>query len=112
MTPVVGSSNLYTLIGTTLQSITISSQQVNWSFTGDGTLSTPPIAVNDTLFIGAGSGNVYAVNASTGTQVWSAAAGGEIARGGGYASYPGLAAANGYLVVPVGTGLTAWKIVP
>jgi outer membrane protein assembly factor BamB len=110
--PAVGSTNLYTLVGATLQSMTIASQQINWSFAGDGTLGTPPIVVNDTVFIGARSGNVYAVNASTGAQVWSAAAGSEIAAGGGYASYPALAAANGYLIVPAGTGLTAWKIVP
>jgi outer membrane protein assembly factor BamB len=110
--PAVGPSALYTLINTTLQSITISSQQINWNFAGDGTLNTPPIVVNDTVFIGASSGNVYAVNASTGTQVWSAASGGEIVGGVGYPSYSGLAAANGYLVVPAGNGLTAWKIVP
>jgi outer membrane protein assembly factor BamB len=109
--PVVGSTNAYVLVGGTLQSLTISSQQINWSFSGDGSFLNTPIAVDNTIFTSTGpcpfcsSGTVYAINALTGAQLWSVSTGDAITN-------RGLAAAYGYLVVPTGNGLTAWKIVP
>jgi len=104
--PTVGMTDAYVLAASnTLQSIAISNQQIHWSFTGNGQLITPPLLIDSTVFIGASDGTVYALDAATGGQLWSGSAGGPMTQN-------GLAAAGGYLIVPAGNGLTAWKIVP
>jgi hypothetical protein len=46
-----------------------------WSFAGDGQLTYPPVAANGFVYVASPS-NVYAVNAATGQQAWTAAVGG------------------------------------
>lgn len=41
-----------------------------WSFSGDGSLQSAVLAVNDYVYVGSAQGNLYAVNAATGQQVW------------------------------------------
>ena len=84
-----------------------------WTFAGDGGLDTPPIVLNHVVFIASSSGNVYALNAATGTQLWSANAGAAIpATNENVTSTPtsSLGAGDGYLIVPAGNGLTAWYL--
>lgn len=102
--PVVGTDNAYVMGSGTLQSLAISNQKINWSFAGDGSLVTPAIAVDSTLFIGSSSGKIYAIDAATGGQLWSTSAGAAI-------SGSGLAVAGGYLIVPTETGVSAWQLV-
>ena len=42
-----------------------------WLFTDETLISTPPILANGLIYIGTNAGNVYAVNAETGEEMWS-----------------------------------------
>jgi outer membrane protein assembly factor BamB len=70
-----------------------------WNFSGDGQLSTPPIAVNGLVIEGSGSGNVYALDAASGTQQWTDNTG---------AGVTALAAGQDMLVVISGSIVTAY----
>jgi hypothetical protein len=64
--------------------------------------------------VGSGSGTVYAVDVATGLSRWSAAAGAPIPGPDEQnltQPLTGLGAGEGYLVMPAGTHLTAWKVV-
>lgn len=85
-----------------------------WTFQGDGDLATPPIVIDGVVVIASRSGTVYALEASSGHVVWSGSAGTPI---------PGideqnanqlsaLGAGEGWLVVPAGETIVAWKVVP
>ena len=41
-----------------------------WSFTDETLITTPPILANGLIYVGTGSGNVYAINAETGEEAW------------------------------------------
>ena len=83
-----------------------------WSFAGDGQLSSAPIAVNNYVFIGSAGGNLYALDAATGAQVWTQTLGGAVSAGSNsYNSvYTGLSAGDGLLIVPNGTKVTAYTL--
>jgi outer membrane protein assembly factor BamB len=71
------------------------------------------LVIDQVVIVGDRSGNVYAVDANNGTQIWSGNAGAQIPSSEGiYATQPqsGLGAGEGYLVVPAGNVLTAWRI--
>jgi outer membrane protein assembly factor BamB len=97
----------------TLRGINLSSMTTVWSFTGDNQISSAPLVIDNTVFIGSTSGNLYALDGTTGAQLWSANAGAMIyAPDEINAFHPvtGFAAAEGYLFVPAGNTLTAWKL--
>lgn len=97
--------------GATLQSGNLLGTTVNWSFGGDGQLTTAPIVLNGYVYVGSGNGNLYAVNAATGQQAWTANVGAAIpAPDEQNVSQPltGMAAAQGLFVVPAGTTLVAY----
>ncbi len=52
--------------------------KVTWSFAGDGSLSSAPMVVDQTVYVGSTSGNLYALNVSTGKQVWTTNVGASI----------------------------------
>jgi outer membrane protein assembly factor BamB len=97
-----------------LQGIALSNNQVNWSFAGDGLLVTAPIVVNNYVFVGSSSGNLYALNASTGAQVWNQNLGapipGPATGGSALQGQTGLAAGDGLLIVPAGNTVTAYVL--
>jgi outer membrane protein assembly factor BamB len=97
----------------TLQGINLATRNSLWSFVGDGKLVSAPIVVDQFVIVGSSSGNVYAVDAATGSQVWSKNAGGTIAGPAEFgATQPrtGFGAGEGYLIVPAGNVLTAWHL--
>ncbi len=100
----------------TLQGIDLTTHNVLWSFTGDGHLVSAPIVIDQVVIVGSSSGTVYALDAATGSQLWSGSAGAAIAEPYelGYSFQPltGFGAGEGYLVVPAGNVLSAWHIVP
>jgi outer membrane protein assembly factor BamB len=88
---------------------------VAWTFSGDGQLHAAPLVIGDVVLTGSGAGTVYAVDAGSGTQTWSASAGAAIPFPDEWnVSQPltGLAAGEGYLVVPAGRRIVAWQLVP
>jgi outer membrane protein assembly factor BamB len=110
--PAFSSSAGFFLANGTLQGLAISNNQVLWSFAGDGQLTTAPIVVNNYVFIGSQTGNLYALDASSGQQVWTQNLGAAIPATNefGVALYSGLAAGDGLLVVPNGTKVTAFVL--
>ena len=65
------------LQGGTLRGVDIPTGQVLWSFAGDGGLSSAPVIVNQTIYIGSSSGTLFGLNAS-GQQIWSTQVGAPI----------------------------------
>ena len=113
--PAIGSQVGYFLQSGTLRAINLSTDVILWSFAGDGHLNTSPVLVNNNVFIGSSSGNLYGLDAATGSQAWMQNLGAAIPAGAGWTAwspYSGLAAGDGLLVVPSGTSLTAFKLVP
>jgi outer membrane protein assembly factor BamB len=106
-----GSPAFDTTTGYFLQSGTLNALSNNnavlWSFTGDGTLTTSPIVVNQAVIIGSSSGNVYALDAATGQQLWMLNAGGPLQAPN---TESGLAAGDGLLIVPAGNQVVAYTL--
>jgi outer membrane protein assembly factor BamB len=64
------------------------------------------------VFVGSSNGNLYAVDATSGNQVWTQNLGTGIQSGvdGTGQNYSGLAAGDGLLVVPSGNSVTAYQL--
>jgi outer membrane protein assembly factor BamB len=96
----------------TLSATSLSSGSTLWTFTGDGHLVSAPIVIDGTVVIASSSGMVYALDATSGSVLWSTSAGAAIAAPDeGTALLTGLGAGEGYLVVPAGNVLNAWRVV-
>jgi outer membrane protein assembly factor BamB len=106
--PAVNATMGFFLQSGTLNAKALSDYSTVWSFSGDGGLITSPIIVNDAVIVGSSSGEIYALDAATGTQLWTANAGGAISLTGLVIS--GLAAGDGLLVVPAGDTLSAFTL--
>jgi PQQ-like domain len=99
----------------TLEARDISSGTLKWSFTGDGTLSSAPIVVNGTVYIGSTSGKLYALNESTGTNVWTGTVGAPVNRPdehNGSEPLTGLGAGEGLIVAPASNLVVAFQAGP
>jgi outer membrane protein assembly factor BamB len=85
-----------------------------WTFAGDGLLSSAPIVIDNTVVIGSSSGTVYALSASNGNVLWSGPAGAPIDPPDEQNStiVTGFGVGDGYLVVPAGKVLNGWRLVP
>ena len=95
----------------TLRGIDISSGQVLWSFAADGDLTSAPLIVNQTIYIGSSSGLLYALNLE-GQQVWSTQVGAPIPAPDEFNAVltTGLGAGDGLLIVPAGSILAAYVL--
>jgi outer membrane protein assembly factor BamB len=99
----------------TLTAIDQSTHNTLWTFTGDGGLITAPIVIDTVVIVGSSSGTVYALDTISGNVVWSGSAGAPLVGPDEQnVSTPltGLGAGEGYLVVPAGTSLSAWRVIP
>ena len=111
--PAIGADTGYFLQNETLRGISLDGGGLLWSFTGDGTLATSPIMVNQYVFIGSADGHLYGLDAATGSQVWVQDLGAEIPTGAFWGTpmpLSGLSAGDGLLVVPAGNTLTAYRL--
>ena len=95
-----------------LEARDLSTQKSLWGFEGDGFLQSAVLVVNDYVYVGSAQGNLYAVKAATGEQVWVTNTGDIIP----YVdeqnvSQPltSFAAGEGLLVVPTSTRLVAYE---
>lgn len=100
----------YFLQSGTLRGVALSNNSVEWSFAGDGKLAGSPIAVNQYVFIGSSSGNLYALDGTTGKQVWQVTLGAPVGASVGGLPFSALSAGDGLLVVPAGTKVTAYVL--
>jgi outer membrane protein assembly factor BamB len=99
--PAVTSSNAYALSASTLRGLVLSSNQVLWSFAGDGGLMNSPVVVNNYVFVGSSSGTLYALDATSGTvqKTWSLGT-----------APTALSAGDGLLIVPAGNTVNAFVL--
>jgi outer membrane protein assembly factor BamB len=83
---------------------------VKWSFAGDGTLDSTPLVAGGVVYEGSSSGALYALDETTGAQLWMDTLGAAVAPAdvGSVATWTGLAATNDTLFVPAGSTLTAY----
>src|ERR1043166_9929502 len=103
----IGNLALYLQSGT-LRGVDIPSGQELWSFAGDGGLTSAPLIVNQTIYIGSSSGTLYGLNTS-GQQIWSTQVGAAIPAPDEFNAVltTGLGAGDGLLIVPAGSVLAA-----
>jgi outer membrane protein assembly factor BamB len=89
--------------------VAVQNGQTVWSFAGDGSLSTAPLVVNDTIYIGSSSGVLYGLNAS-GQQVWSTQVGAPIPSPDeiNWVITTGLGAGDRLLIVPTARTVVAY----
>src|SRR5207302_8121836 len=111
--PAIGRQDWFVLYNGTLSAIDLTSNGTVWTFTGDGALTSAPVVVNDIVFVGSASGNLYALDAlaSVPQILWQGEVGAAIpAPDEQDLSLPltGLGAGNGVLVVPAGSRLVAY----
>ena len=111
--PAVANDVAYTLSGSTLTAVNDAGQGTNaWTFTGDSFLDTAPLVVGGLVFVGSSQGELYALDATTGSTSWSTNVGvGIPGPDEQNVSQPltGLGAANGTLIVPAGSKLMAYR---
>jgi len=110
--PAISAHTGFFLNAGTLQSVDLASHNLQWSFVGDGHLESAPIVINNYVFVGSFSGNVYALDAATGAQIWSGNAGAAVLAPDeqNIGILSGIGAGEGYLVVPAGGTVTGWHI--
>ena len=97
--------------GRTLQAADAETGEAFWSSTGDGQFTTAPLSVGNRVYMGSGSGWVFAFDETTGQQLWAANAGHPIDSPDEHnASEPlvGLGSGDGLLLVPAGNDLVAY----
>lgn len=104
----VGNLALYLQSGT-LRGVDLPSGQVLWSFAGDGRLTSAPVIVNQTIYIGSSSGTLYGLNTS-GQQIWSTQVGAAVPAPDENNAWltTGLGAGDGLLIVPAGSLVAAY----
>ncbi|HVN31167.1 MAG TPA: PQQ-binding-like beta-propeller repeat protein, partial [Thermoanaerobaculaceae bacterium] len=111
--PAFGPGVGYFLQAGTLRGVALANNTVLWSFAGDGSLVTSPIAVNQYVVVGSSLGKLYGLDGTTGSVVWTFDLGAPLPTGAGWGArmpLSGLAAGNGLLVVPAGTRVTAFTL--
>lgn len=107
-----GNLGLYSSSGT-LRGVDVSSGHVLWSFAGDGHLTSAPLIVNQTIYVGSSSGLLYGLDL-TGHQIWSTQIGAAIPSPDEQNAVltTGLGAGDGLLVVPAGSLLAVYVHAP
>jgi outer membrane protein assembly factor BamB len=82
---------------------------VLWTFSpASGYLATPPVVAGNVVYVGSSSGEVYALDAATGAQIWSQAVDDTLSWSTG-PDPSGLAVADQALVVPSDNALTVFS---
>jgi outer membrane protein assembly factor BamB len=113
--PAVDSTSLFaTFPGQALHAESLDGTPL-WTFTGDGQLNTTPLIINSGsnrfVIVGSWLGRLYALDAASGSEVWSTDVGAPISGADEQnASEPlaGLAAGQGLIAVPAGKTLSAY----
>jgi outer membrane protein assembly factor BamB len=94
--------------GTTLTAVDLTTNAVDWQFSGDGQLNSAPVVANGFVYIGSAGGNVYALPLATGSPVTTLTAGEPVTAFADGISVADLAIGDRTLLVPAGTHLVAF----
>jgi outer membrane protein assembly factor BamB len=107
--PAFSGSLAFSVSGSDVLATKLSSSNLAWLAALSGTFSEPPIVVNDLVFALNTAGELYVLDAATGVvkqKIMVGLGGGTAA---GYGDYGGMGAGEGYVVVPSGAVLAAFK---
>ena len=110
--PALGSSMGYFYLNGTMSAIDLASMTTRWTFGRDqGGLASPPILVNNYVFVGNTTGQFWALDAASGAQLWQT----QLAGSPGVGSWTtlsqgGVSAGDGLLLVPVNSTLVAFTL--
>ncbi|HEY3058292.1 MAG TPA: S8 family serine peptidase, partial [Chloroflexota bacterium] len=110
--PAIQDGRLFFVEGAILHAQDLATGTPLWTFAGDSQLISNPLVVNQQVFAGSSSGNLYAVDAATGAQVWSTNLGGGVPfpdLSNAAALTTGFGAGEGLLVTPVYGRLVAFE---
>lgn len=113
--PAFDAARAYALEGTALKARDRSSGFTRWTFVGDGHLGTPPVIVNDRLYVASSTGRLYVLDPATGTPVWNDDIGFPVlTRGSSPESQLGanIVAGQGIVAVPATNVMVAYEPVP
>jgi outer membrane protein assembly factor BamB len=112
--PAVAGGTAYFVSSGVLRAVNIATNTTLWTYAADPTLVSAPLVIDNMVAVGSTTGAVYLIDAATGNPVWSGqAASGVNQTVEGAAVVPsGLGGGNGFLLVPGGTTLTGWKMIP
>ncbi len=109
--PVFSSTTGYFYLPDTLNAVRLSDNSALWSFTGDGTLLTGAVLVNNYVFVGSNSGKLYILDAATGAQLGVVSLGAAPNFSSQLSVFQStMSAGDGLLVVPVGNTLQAFTL--
>jgi len=107
-----GKSDMLELTNNQLYCVDVHSGNVIWSFVGDHKLSTAPIVINGIVVEGSGSGELYLLDGTTGSVLWSTNVGAPIPAPDEQNIFQqpltGLGAGDNTLVVPAGSQISAY----
>jgi outer membrane protein assembly factor BamB len=90
----------YFLDNSTVAAIEPKTSKLLWEFTGDGSISSPPLLVNDDVVLTSSQGHLYVVDGAKGTVSWSTTL--------GQAPSGQIGAGNNMIFVPLGSTLVAY----
>lgn len=111
LAPATGRDGVILVRGRTVTAENPETGERLWSVRPSGGVTTPAVITGGVAFVGVGSGDVVGLSVRTGREVWRNRAGGMITSPNEYGySRPlgGLAAGEGWLVVPTERGLTGY----
>jgi outer membrane protein assembly factor BamB len=106
--PAAHGSRLFYVNRGTLTAVDAQLAAVVWTFAGDGALATSPIVTGGRVYVGSSKGVLFGVDEATGTQRWSDAAGQPFVPIDDSTTLSALSAADGILLAPAVTGITAY----
>jgi outer membrane protein assembly factor BamB len=113
--PALSPEALFVVDGGRLRSHDLRGQGTNWDAGFLDALASEPIVIDGAAIAVSADGTVHAVDAASGSEIWTASAGAPIYVpffGDSSKPLPGIAAGEGYLLVPAGNLLTAWRLTP
>jgi len=111
--PAIGTATGFFLNSGTLTAVDLATHHQQWAFAGDGSLSSAPIVVDQSVIVGGSSGMLYGLDVTSGTVNWQLPAASPIlAPDEQNVSQPltGLGIADGILVVPATDTLLGYAL--
>lgn len=111
--PSISPDSLFLVDGGRLRSLDLQAQRTNWDVGFLSPIASEPIVIDGAVFAVSGDGTVHAVDAASGTELWTGSAVAPVSLPDDLdTSMPlrGIAAGEGYLLVPAGNVLTAWRL--
>jgi outer membrane protein assembly factor BamB len=107
--PVFSGQRGFFQVAGTLQALDLTTSTTLWTF-GGGNLTSAPLVVNGTIYVGSYTGMLYGIDPSTGGQIWS-----DMTPGGLFADeefgslVTGFGAGDDSLLIPAGTHLLCYQ---